>query len=520
MSYPPRPVIARAVAGSLVLGLGIGSALLCSAAPAAAAAPRAQAVGRFVDGAVGGNPIQQVADLKDARATNPGTVSDQNPLDVTVGGRLDIPLSGKLQAPGGNVFHVGVANQIARARSNGYALGAAGAVADSGGASLGGNSNAYPSNATLDLSAAGLPSAPIPLPGGNKASLGGLTASIGAVSAKAHTPPGVGAPGDTQYNIAGLKLTLSSPALAGVLAQLADALKAPSLPSSPLPAPGLPSQCSFKTQFLSPATVGGGALSIDPTTGAITLDVAAALRALGTDINSLPANTDLLAYVLKYLSSADGLSAGLQNVIGNTFATQKQNFADCLVAFGKAFPPPLAALVQTALKTITAGQTQLTDAINGAVKQLTSAGGSNPLAPITDGLKQAVQIGVNVQPNGPSGSYRSPLRATPDQATPVVAGQTVVRALEIDLGGGSGVSLALANAAAGPSSAAPVVTHPTPAPVTTAPVRHNHVLPTGVPAGQGPIGGGPSGLPLTLLGVGVVLAGAGALAWRLRSGSH
>jgi hypothetical protein len=125
---------------------------------------------------------------------------------------------------------------------------------------------------------------------------------------------------------------------------------------------------------------------------------------------------------------------------------------------------------------------------------------------------------VNVQPNGPAGSYRSPLRATPDQATPVVAGQTVVRALEIDLGGGSGVSLALANAAAGPSSAAPVVTAP--APTSTAPVKHDHVVPTGVPAGQGPIGGGTSELPLVLLVVGIAFAGAGALAWRVRLRNH
>jgi hypothetical protein len=501
----------------VVLGLGIGSALLYSASPAGAATPRAQSVGRFVDGALGGKPIQQLVDLKDARATNPGSVSDQNPLDVTVGGQLDIPLSGKLQAPGGNVFHVGVANQIARARSTGYALGAAGAVANSGGASLGGNNNAYPSNATLDLSAAALPSAPIPLPGGNKPSLGGLTASIGAVSARAHTPPGVGSAGDTHYAIAGLKLTLSSPALAGVLAQLADALKAPS-PSSPLPAPGLPASCSIKTQLLSTATVGGGALTLDPSTGAITIDAAAALRALGTDINGLPANSDLLAYVLKYLTSPNGLSAGLQNVIGNTFATQKQDFADCLTAFDKAFPPPLNGLVKTAFDAISAGQTQVSDAINGAVKQLTSAGGNDPLAPITNGLKQALQIGVNVQPNGPNGPYRSPLRATPNQATPVVAGQTIVRALEIDLGGGSGVSLALANAAAGPSAAAAVAAPP--APSRAAPVKHDNVVPTGVPAGQGPIGGGTPALPVILLAVGVALAAAGALAWRVRPRGH
>ena len=106
------------------------------------------------------------------------------------------------------------------------------------------------------------------------------------------------------------------------------------------------------------------------------------------------------------------------------------------------------------LNQLTAGQNQLQDAINGVIAKIGSAGGKHPFAPLVNGLKQALQIGVNVQPNGPRGTYSSPLNATPDQATPVVAGQTIVRAIEIDLGGGQGASLALANAAAGPSSAA------------------------------------------------------------------
>ena len=88
------------------------------------------------------------------------------------------------------------------------------------------------------------------------------------------------------------------------------------------------------------------------------------------------------------------------------------------------------------------------------IAKIGSAGGKHPFAPLVNGLKQALQIGVNVQPNGPRGTYASPLKATPDQATPVVAGQTIVRAIEIDFGGGQGASIALANAAAGPSSAA------------------------------------------------------------------
>ncbi|MGH8862821.1 MAG: choice-of-anchor G family protein [Jatrophihabitantaceae bacterium] len=508
MHQPCQPTsrrTGRAIAGAVALSVGAGSTLLfAGVAPASAASPRAQAVGRFLDGAAGGSPIQAIVDLHDARATNPGTVSDQNPLDITVGGQGDIPLSHKLQLPGsGDAFHVGAANQVAAARSSGYSLGASGAVANSGGASLGGQGAGY-GNATLDLSQSALPSSPIPLPGGNQPSIGSLVASIGAVSARAHTPAGVGSAADTHYGIGSLALTLSSPALAGVLAQVGNALTPPA--GLPVSTPA----CSFKTQLLSTASVGGGALTIDPSSGAVTIDVPAALNALGVNINLLPANTDLLAYVTKYLSSANGLSAGVQQTIGGTLTTQKENFLACSTALDRTGQLPTFA------RQLATGQQTLADAIKNVVDKLKAGAGPSPLAPITDGLKQALQIGVNVQPNGPRGSYTSALRATPDQATGVVAGQTIVRAIEIDLGGGKGVSLALANAAAGPSGGSGV--EPTHAPA--GPVRHNAIVPTGIPAGLGPIGGGTPDLPLVLLAGGLLLAGAGALAWRVHTRRH
>ncbi len=513
----PRSRTTRMLAGAVALSVGVGATLLSTAAPAAAAAPRAQAVGRFLDGAAGGQPIQSVVDLKDARATNPGTVSDQNPFDVVVGGQGDVPLSHKLQLPGnGNSFHVGAANQVAAARSNGYSLGASGAVGNQGGISAGGHGST-PADATLDLSGASFPTS-LPLPGsGGAASLGGITATIGAVSARAHTPPGVGVPGDTRYNIGSLTLTLSSPALGNVLEQLGSKLAPPTPPSG---VPTLPKACSFKSQALTTVTLAGGAVTIEPLHGSITVDLAALLRTLGANLNALPANTDLLAYLLNYLGSANGLSAGLQDALTQTFAAQKQNFIACGTAITNKFPV-IGPLLQTLLNSLTAGQNQLQGAINGVIAQIGSAGGKHPFAPLVNGLKQALQIGVNVQPNGPRGSYRSPLQATPDQATSVVAGQTIVRAIEVDLGGGQGASLALANAAAGPSSRpAPPPAQPTTTPPSGA-VKHDHRLPTGIPAGQGPIGGGGSPqLPLVLLVIGLALAGASGVVWKLRPHRH
>jgi hypothetical protein len=126
---------------------------------------------------------------------------------------------------------------------------------------------------------------------------------------------------------------------------------------------------------------------------------------------------------------------------------------------------------------------------------------------------------VNVQPNGAHGSFSSALKATPDQATPVVSGQTVVRAIEINLlpaaGSSPAATLALGNAAAGPSTpgtstAAPPVVHQPAAPPGTR-------IPTGVPAGAGTTGGG-SQLPLDLIVIAAGLAGLGGLAYRFRPG--
>jgi hypothetical protein len=129
-----------------------------------------------------------------------------------------------------------------------------------------------------------------------------------------------------------------------------------------------------------------------------------------------------------------------------------------------------------------------------------------------------IDIGVNVQPNGPKGSFTSRMAATPKQGTPVVPGQTVVRALEIDVLG-SLLTVGIANAAAGPSSAAPA---PVPTAATTAPAASAlgvdaASVPRAIPAGAA--GHGTPLAPIVLLVTGLLMAGAGATAWRLRGGS-
>jgi hypothetical protein len=505
----------RVIAGTLVAGITVaGLAMTGGQSAGAAPLPQAQSVGRLVDGTLGGNPIQQIADVADARATAPGTPSVQNPLDVTLLGQLNLPLTGVIDLPTNPAVVAGAANQVAVAHLDGFSYGAAGAVSNSGGANLGGDSSSFPAFGTINLSAAALPNLPsLPLPGvGDLASLGSITATIGAVSALAQTKGGGAVAAPPSYNVAGLTLDIASPALGGVLKTVGDALVAPALPGLP----GLPAACSFSTQVLSPIALAGGAVTINPTSGKITVNLAKLLAQLGLNINALPANTDLLAYLLNYITSPGGLSAGLQKAIVDLTAALQKNFTKCL----NVLPARLNAL-QPAFNLITAGQSALTNAVNNILIPLHDAAGPNPLKPLADGLKQLIDIGINVESgpgiqavqSNPDLLFTTALAKTPNQATPVVPNQTLVRALEIHLIGDPAAVVALANAAAGPSTQA-ATTPPDSAGVN--PININ--IPTGVPAGYAKPSGPPDA-PLILLIVGLVMASGATVAWKLR-GRH
>lgn len=514
-----RPRSGRVMAATLVTGLVVAGLAVTSGEPAGAAATlRAQSVGRLIDGTVGTNTLESLADVHDARATAPGTQSVQNPLDVTLLGQLNVPLTGVINLPTSPAIVAGAANQVAVAHLDGLSYGAAGAVSNSGGANLGGSSDSFPAFGTINLTGAAFPTLPgLPgLPGGDSAaSLGGLTAKIGAVSALAQTAVGGAVTPAPKYAIAGLNLELGSPALGAVFATLGTALKAPALPAG---LPALPTSCSFSNQVLAPLTVAGGAVTITPTSGAITINLAKLLQTLGVNINALPANTDLLAYLLAYLASPSGLSAGVQALITSITTPLQTKFTTCLNAIATQFPAPLNAVLTQLVAGLSGGQAALTAAVTAVLTPLQRAGGTNPLKPLADGLKQVIDIGINVESGpgiqaeqtDPALKFETKLRATPNQATPVVANQTLVRALEINLLAGKAATLALANAAAGPSTAAPVVPR-TAAPVPAAP---NTNIPTGVPAGLAKPAGAPAA-PLILLLIGLLLAGAGAAAWKL-----
>ena len=491
----------RVVAGAVVAAVAVSSFAFSGTDAGAATLPNSQSVGRFVDGSLGTTPIQSIADVKDARAVNPGATSVQNPLDVNLLQKLDLPLTGALQLPQLLGITLGAANQVAVAHADGFSYGASGAVNNSGGVSVGGNNNAFPADATIDLTGKDIPGNL--LSGLN--SVLNVTASIGAVSALASTPVGVDAGSSTNYQIAGLDLDIDSPllgnlltpltgALGGLLSQLTGALGTANLPTSCI----LSGSTDIPTLSLE-----GGAITVDITTGTITVSLDKLLTQLGLDLNTLPANTDLVKYLLDYITSPAGLAAALKSAIDGLVDPLTTTLNTCLSDLG-----PLAALA-TLLGKLTTSLDGLTTQLSDLVGKLGSSLAS-PLSPIADTLGKLIDIGVNVQPNGAAGTYTDKLKATPAQDTPVVAGQTVVRAIEVNLLGNA-VNLALANAAAGPSNPTTAVTSP---PASSSPPASN--VPTGVPAGFGTKGGTPA-LPLILLIVGLLTAASGVTAQRMRA---
>jgi len=551
----------RAVAATVAAGVTLGVISSFNGAVAATTTsdqPQAQAVGNFLDATLGGNTLDAVAKLKYASAKAPGSDGTQNPLDVTALNAINLPLTGALQLPQLAGIKLGAVNQVAKAYTNGKSYGAAGAVSNSGGVSVGGNNNAYPANATIDLKASSIAgNSGISVPGGGTAdALGEVKATIGAVSALASTPKGYGKAGSTKYQIADVSLSLDSPLLGSLLGNVTGTLTTTlsGIVSSLTGAIGtlgvLPKNCKLTNAAAldAPISLEKGAVTIDPSNAAITVSLEKLLSVLGLNLNKLPANTDLLSYLLAYLTSPDGLAKGLEGVVNGLLDPLETAFNDCTSAL-KAIPA-LGQILTGLISTLESGQKTVESTVSTLVGDIAGAAGVNPLAPLADVLEKLIDIGVNVQPNGKSGSYTDPLAATPKQGTPVVKGQTLVRAIEVNVAAGAGSSLpglgslpslgsltgsafagpmaaapgdtgiltlALANAAAGPSNApAAAPTTSAPANPTTSAPATGTALPTGVPAGQGTGGGSPT-LPLVLVLLTLGLAAGGVVTYRLRA---
>jgi hypothetical protein len=503
----------KILAGTLAATIAVAGLTLTNSQGASAGTltdPNSQSAGNFLDATAGGKPIDQLVALAFARAQNPGNVTDQNPLDVKVLNTLDLPLTGALQFPQLLGINLGAVNQVANAQSNGRSWGGAGAVANSGGISIGGDNNAFPSDASIDLDptalteTAGAKPAAATLP-----SLGDVKVGVGAVAANAQTPVGKGTAGSTAYEVADLNIQADSPLLGGLLSGLNGPVT--TLLTTLGTLFNLPPTCPLSTGKLPSVDIGNGTVILDPSTGGLTISLDNLLKLLGLNINNLPANTDVLKYLLDYLSDPAGLATGIASAVKSLF---DPNVKNSLAADFVACAP---AAVQPGVKKLFSLTGTLFDGLSNVLGKLKGTSGTSLLDPIATALKGLIDIGMNVQPTGTAGSFTSQLNALPKQGMtpPPVPYAHVVRAIEVDVLGNT-LDLALANAAAGPSNPA-TPTSSSPPPSSSPPSTK---LPTGVPAGYAS-GNKSSQLPLILLIVGVFLASGGAVAARQRArGRH
>lgn len=507
------------ISAGTVATLAVMTAPGASAAAAAPTGPTG-AAGNFLDATLGGNPIDQLAELKYARAVAPPDSSEANPLDVTALGALNLPLTGVINLPTAPAVDAGVVNQVAYAKSNGTATGKAGAVDNSGGVDLGANGTGAdnPPVASVHLGAddlgaiGGIPGlSAIPLPGltslipsgpslpgltTDTNALGGVDLKIGAVTAIAHSKTGsIALPKIPYrpYNIAGVQLSLGSPLLGGVLKQLlgaSDLLQTtldtvlgpltsatgplqsllntltsgnPLLGSLNLSAPisALTNALGKCTGITTSQTLklASGGVTIDGSTGTITVDLAKVLEAVKLNINDLPANTDLLAYVLHELPRI--IYNLITGVVDTVLTPLEDQFATCLSAFQDASDaiaavPGLGAVLNQILDTLLSGlssgltqldglKTTLESTFAPFVDQLQTAFAPGVDA-LSNGLAMLLDIGVNVE-SGPGKQadnskylYTTALDPTVKQGDPSVGdNQLLIRAIEVKVAGaGSG----------------------------------------------------------------------------------
>jgi hypothetical protein len=428
----PRARIVRR--GSTVLAAVVSCGVVVASVPAVAAVPppRSQSVGRFLTAKIGNASLDRLVQLtgaaagvKGESAANTGgpAVTHQDVLTASVLNHPLLNLPSGVQLPGGGVVQLGAANQYAQAAADGSAHGASGAVTNSGVVGIGGP-NAPQSDATLDLTGSSNP----------LAALGSLRASVGAIAATADQAAGKNGAQVGHYEIASLKLTLSSPALSQAIKQLTGgSSQVPGLSDliSTLASTGLPVGTLEKVGTADPVTaltkaltslgnvdLSNGAITGSLTNGTLTVDVAKLLKStLNLDLNNLPPNTHLIEVVAKALPQA--LTNGLTQLQAQLTSGFKQ-----LSLAGTPLPP---------------GATQVNDALtmllNPLAKALSSGAtglSASVFSPMAKNLEKLVDVVVNVQERA--------------------GGTFTERALQLDLIGDPMVTVDIASASVGPSA--------------------------------------------------------------------
>ncbi len=414
-----RQGVALAVTTVVSAGAVIGGA----GAAGAAETPVSQSTGVFLSGSALGINLDDLVKLDSAAARNTGgaTVTQLNPLGVTLLNSLNVPLGSGINLLQGNgLLTLGAVNQAAIARANGSAIGASGAVSDSGAIAVDGNSNVPASNATLDLG--GLLGTSL----GNGLTDGLLDVDliVGAISANAKQAVSKDGKQGSQvgdYRIADLKLNLESPLLAGLLGDLnltgaqsqlgglegvLNGLDLDSLLSGLLGGLLLPGTSAVDVANLpvlsdivadQDLTLGDGAVTVNLANGKITVDVEALLISLGLNLNNLPPNTELVGLILDALTDRVGdlVKDAINDLVGDiTDAVEDITVTGTgeTLLLG-AVPLPTADLLAALQPTL---DTLLTTVLDPVTDLLSDVAGPL-LDPLFDALEDILSIRVNVQ---------------------------------------------------------------------------------------------------------------------------
>jgi hypothetical protein len=408
-----------AVVAALVAGLAVAFAPGASAAPT----PVSQSAGRFLSGAVGTVSLDQLVALAGESAANNGgpAVTHQHTVTADVLGQQLVHLPGGIQLPSGGALNLGAANQFAQARPDGSAHAASGAVTTSGAIGTGG-SGAPQTDGTVDMAGS---SNPVAVLGGIKLGMGGLAATADQAAGRNGAQSG-------DYEIANLKLVLSSPALAQAIKQLRGSAGLTGLIST-LGGTGLAVGPLQSVQSADPVNAlldalnslnnvnfGDGAITGSLTAGALTIDVAKLLKAaLNLDLNNLPPNTHLIAYIAQALPQALTKSiADLQKQLTAMFDTLTLSLDGTPLA-------PGAGQVKSALAT-------LLKPLSSALGSGSSSLSSTVFVPMSEQLQKLLDVVANVQEHG--------------------GGAFTERALQLNLIGDPVARINLASASVGPGA--------------------------------------------------------------------
>jgi hypothetical protein len=417
-------------------------------------ATKSYSTGRFLTGSIGGTNLDTIAQLRGVAAANPGNAgANKNPLDLTVLSSIPVNVPGGLNLDVAKLLSpskgsAGTVSQYASAESTSKAIGASGLVNDSGAVLTTGGG--VPADAKISLKngplagindnlasvdlGLGAVSSNTTVDNGNpsrKYQIAGLNLQLGVplvadlVDDLSNAVDPLTKVSDITLSPAQLcavsstALTVSSSALLAQLGTLGvpalvlegvDAILNPVLgtkitevnlcdPSNPLAAlltnDVIGSLIEVQITGIDQVTTGiddfsDGGVSVNLSTGKITLDLGQILKAANVDLNNLPPNTDIVSFITSDLISGkitDVLNSAIDKIVAKISAVNVK-----VSVAGTALPLQLTDLTGPVAQPLNDALKSVTDAVKQVGTPLDAA-----LADLAPNLRQLVQLIGNNQ---------------------------------------------------------------------------------------------------------------------------